>query len=65
VLLSIIEEQEPDRSAILEGIFSKSRGELVENVERAPEGSARALAKKVLRAHDFVYDLRDQPASAA
>jgi malate synthase len=65
VLLSIIEEQEPERSAILEGIFSKSRGELVENVERAPEGSARALAHKVLRAHDFVYDLREEPASAA
>jgi malate synthase len=63
VLLSIIEEAEADRSAILEGIFSSRREELVAEVERAHD--AGALARKVLRAYDFVYDLREEPASAA
>jgi len=44
VLLSIIEEQEPDRSAILEAIFSGSRAD---------------LSGKALRAYDFVYDVRE------
>ena len=44
VLLSIIEEREPDRSAILDAIFSGNRSE---------------LSGKVLRAYDFVYDTRD------
>jgi malate synthase len=65
VLLSIIEEQESDRSAILEGIFSKSREELVEKVESARDAGTRALAQKVLRAYDFVYDARDESATAA
>ena len=50
VLLSIIEEQEPDRSAILEAIFSGNRAE---------------LSGKALRAYDFVYDTREDTASAA
>ena len=55
VLLSIIEEPEADRAAILDGIFG-SRQELVRRAEQAGDGAARALAEKVLRAHDFVYD---------
>ena len=44
VLLSIIEEQETDRSAILDAIFSGSRAD---------------LSGKALRAYDFVYDVRE------
>ena len=44
VLLSIIEEREPDRSAILDAIFSGNRSE---------------LSGKVLRAYDFVYDTQE------
>ncbi len=44
VLLAIIEEQEPDRSAILNAIFGGSRAD---------------LSGKVLRAYDFVYDVRE------
>jgi hypothetical protein len=50
VLLSIIEEQEPDRSAILEAIFAGNRAE---------------LSGKALRAYDFVYDTREDTATAA
>jgi malate synthase len=65
VLLSIIEEAEPDRSAILEGIFS-DREPLVDKLDQARDPKARALAAKVLRAHDFVYDDReDQTKTAA
>jgi malate synthase len=44
VLLSIIEEQEPERSAILDAIFS---------------GNRQDLSGKALRAYDFVYDVRE------
>ncbi len=50
VLLSIIEEQEPDRSAILDAIFS---------------GSRKDLSGKALRAYDFVYDVREGTAQNA
>ena len=50
VLLSIIEEQEPDRSAILDAIFTGTRGE---------------LSGKALRAYDFVYDVREGTAANA
>jgi malate synthase len=50
VLLSIIEEREPDRSAILDAIFSGTRSE---------------LSGKALRAYDFVYDTREDTATAA
>jgi malate synthase len=50
VLLSIIEEAEPDRSAILDAIFSGSRGD---------------LSGKALRAYDFVYDHREDPTQTA
>jgi malate synthase len=64
VLLSIIEEPERDRSAILDGIFG-NRHELVTKLEQARDPAARALAEKVLRAHDFVYDVREEPADSA
>jgi malate synthase len=64
VLLSIIEESDADRSAILDGIFGH-REELVRNMEQAADPARRALAAKVLRAHDFVYDVRDDPSASA
>ncbi len=50
VLLSIIEEREPDRSAILDAIFS---------------GNRRELSGKAQRAYDFVYDTRDDSSQTA
>jgi malate synthase len=44
VLLAIIEEPEPDRSAILDAIFDGKRAD---------------LSGKALRAYDFVYDVRE------
>ena len=64
VLLSIIEEPEPDRTAILEGIFG-NRDDLVRAVEQARDAGQRALAEKVLKAHDFVYDAREEAAANA
>ena len=64
VLLSIIEEPDADRAAILDGIFG-DRDELVRRVKQAGEPGHRALAQKVLRAHDFVYDIREYSTEAA
>jgi malate synthase len=64
VLLSIIEEPEPARSAILDGIFG-NRDALVENLNQSHDPKARVLAEKVLRAHDFVYDIREDQADDA
>jgi malate synthase len=64
VLLSIIEESEADRSAILEGIFG-DREALVEKLNESHDPQSRALAAKVLRAHDFVYDVREDLAGTA
>jgi malate synthase len=64
VLLSIIEEQEPDRTAILDGIFG-NREDLVRRLESARDPRQRAQAEKVLRAHDFVYDSREEVAEDA
>jgi malate synthase len=64
VLLSIIEEPDAERTAILAGIFG-DREPLVEALERAHEPKARALAEKVLRAYDFVYDVREDQAESA
>jgi hypothetical protein len=64
VLLSIIEEQEPDRSAILDGIFG-NRDDLVHTIGQARGPAQKALAEKVLRAHDFVYDVREETAANA
>ena len=65
VLLSIIEESDADRTAILDGIFSASRADLAEAVGQASDPSARARAEKVLRAHDFVYDAREESTQSA
>ena len=65
MLLSIIEESDADRTAILDGIFSASRADLAEAVTRASDPSARARAEKVLRAHDFVYDAREESTQTA
>jgi Malate synthase len=59
VLLSIIEESDTDRTAILGGIFTADREDLVEQVKKAGTSEARARAEKVLRAYDFVYDARE------
>jgi malate synthase len=64
VLLSLIEESDADRSAILDGIFTH-RDELVRNVKQASDPAQTARAVKVLRAHDFVYDVREASGSAA
>ncbi len=64
VLLSIIEEPDADRTAILDGIFG-NREDLVAGLQQAHDPPSRQLAGKVLRAHDFVYDVRDEPADSA
>ncbi len=64
VLLSIIEEAEPARSAILAGIFG-DREDLVEKLEQSHDPTSRALAERVLKAHDFVYDVREDQADHA
>ena len=64
VLLSIIEEQEPDRSAILDGMFG-DRDDLVERLDRAHDEKSRRLARKVLRAYNFVYDSREDAGDSA
>jgi malate synthase len=64
VLLSIIEETAADRAAILDGIFG-DRADIVARVTQAPDAVSRQRAEKVLRAYDFVYDAREEPAGAA
>jgi malate synthase len=56
VLLSIIEEQEPDRTAILNGIFG-DREQLLSDANQAKDAASRERAAKALRAYDFVYDV--------
>jgi hypothetical protein len=65
VLLSIIEESEADRTAILDGIFSATREELAARVNHAGDAESRARAEKVLRAHDFVYDSPEESSQTA
>ena len=66
VLLSIIEESDADRAAILDGIFTGRRAELADKVKQAGDAASRARAEKVLRAYDFVYDAREEsPQTAA
>lgn len=57
VLLSLVEQSAGDRDAILDAIFSRSRGELVGLVARADEGPGREQARRALRAYDYVYDV--------
>jgi malate synthase len=54
VLLSIIEEQEPERSAILEAIFS-GRPAVAASTSSSATGASKASAKAE-RAYEFVYD---------
>ncbi|MGH9161589.1 MAG: hypothetical protein ACRD2X_16605, partial [Vicinamibacteraceae bacterium] len=56
VLLSLIEQSQRDRQAILDGILSE-RQELVARVEQAPDAESRALALRALQARDYVYDV--------
>ena len=62
VLLSIIEEPEPDRTAILDGLFVE-RGSLAARRDQAPDAASRLRAEKALRAYDFVYDVREEPSA--
>jgi malate synthase len=55
VLLSIIEEREPDRAVILDGIFS-SRADIAARRQHATDADGRLRAEKALLAYDFVYD---------
>jgi malate synthase len=55
VLLSIIEEPEPDRKVILDGIFGDRAG-LVSDLLHATDAASKLRADKALRAYDFVYD---------
>jgi hypothetical protein len=65
VLLSIIEEPEPDRTAILDGILG-NREDLLAQIAGAPDAVSLRRAEKALRAHDFVYDISARsPAEAA
>lgn len=64
VLLSIIEEPAADRVAILDGLFG-DRDDLVSGLDEAHEPARRAQAQKVLRAYDFVYDVREDSSETA
>jgi malate synthase len=55
VLLSLLEQPGKNREAILDGLF-RDREALVRAVERAASGE-RDLARRVLKAHDYVYDI--------
>lgn len=56
VLLSLIEQPEPDRTMILDGIFM-DRHTLVSLRAQAVDEESRTRIDKALRAHDFVYDV--------
>ena len=60
MLLSIIEESDADRTAILDGIFSSTRADLADKARQAGDATSRARAERVLRAYDFVYDAREE-----
>jgi hypothetical protein len=65
VLLSLIEQSAADRDAILDAIFSRTREELLANVQRAGSGPAADQARLALRAHDYVYDIFEAAEGAA
>jgi malate synthase len=62
VLLSLIEQSQRDREAILDGIFN-DRQDLVARIEQAPDADSGALALRALQARDYVYDVFLQDAS--
>ena len=56
VLLSIIEQPEADRTAILDAIFSPRPAALAK-LATASDPAARLRMDKALQAHDYVYDI--------
>jgi malate synthase len=64
VLLSIIEQPEADRNAILDAIFG-NREDVVARLARTTEPAARARLEKALNAFDYVYDIPHAAAPAA
>ena len=58
VLLSLIEESAADRAVIMDGIFSRTREQVVAAVGTSP------AAAKALHAHDYVYDVFTAKAGA-
>ncbi|MGH9257402.1 MAG: hypothetical protein ACRD3C_22810 [Vicinamibacterales bacterium] len=64
VLLSIIEQPEADREAILDAIFG-NRGDVVARLARAADPATRARLEKALNAYDYVYDVPHAAAPAA
>jgi hypothetical protein len=56
VLLSLVEQPDTDRAAILDGIFG-DRQDLVARLSRPADAATRARLDKALRAHDYVYDV--------
>ena len=64
VLLSLIEQSDADREAILDAILS-DRDQVVARLNRATDPAARARLEKALQAHDYVYDVPHAAASAA
>ena len=63
VLLSIVEQPEPDRTAILDGIFG-DRQDLLTQLARAGDTAGRAPIENALQAYDYVYDVPHAPAQA-
>jgi hypothetical protein len=63
VLLSIIEQSEADRAAILDAILS-DREDVVKQLARTTDPAARARLEKALQAHDYVYDVPHPAAQA-
>ena len=64
VLLSIIEQPEADRDAILDAIFG-NREDVVARIARTADPAARARLEKALNAYDYVYDIPHAAAPAA
>ncbi len=56
VLLSIIEQPEADRAAILDAIFSARQASLAK-LATASDPATRLRMDKALQAHDYVYDI--------
>jgi malate synthase len=64
VLLSIIEQPEADREAILDAIFG-DRAEVAARLASAADPASRARLEKALAAYDYVYDVPHAAAPAA
>jgi malate synthase len=64
VLLSVIEQPEADREAIVDAIFG-NREDVVARLARATDPATRARLEKALNAYDYVYDVPHAAAPAA